>query len=486
MQKRYIEKLDMTLSPLGFGFMRLPMEDARFADEAYRMIDLAMEAGINYYDTAYIYQNGQSEEFVKDTLVCNFPRDSFHIADKLPVWECKNIDDMERIFQTQLERLGVEYIDLYLLHSLYMPSWQASYNQGVLDFLEQKKKEGKIIKAGFSLHDATDVLISIEKSYDWDFVQLQINYYDWSAINVDKSYEYLVTKEIPCIVMEPVGGGRLSKLPDSAENLLKTAAPDASVSSWAVRFAASLQNVAVTLSGMSTLDQVRDNISSFSPFIPMSDSEKRLLCEVTEILSTFNIVPCTYCRYCVSDCPKEIDIPMIFQKYNDSRVFGNVAQFKTYYLGPLFQDKRGDDCIDCGKCTAMCPQGIDIPKQLNEVHVSAMDYAIGMKTVELEQIFHNEPDSVLVCFCAGQLAKMLQLYLQQYGIKVSYFCDNSEHLWGTEINGVPVINIKGLSDITVNTKIYLFIAANSCSIIEKIRTQLESSNIHRENTVFLN
>jgi len=486
MQKRYIEKLDMTLSPLGFGIMRLPMEGSQFSAEAYHMIDMAMEAGVNYYDTAYIYQNGLSEEFIQDTLVRKFPRDSFHIADKLPVWECKSKDDMERIFQTQLKRLGVEYIDLYLLHSLFMPSWQASYDQGVLDFLEQKKKEGIIRKAGFSLHDNTETLMNIEQSYDWDFIQLQINYYDWSAINIDKSYEYLVTKEIPCIVMEPVGGGRLSKLPDNAEKLLKSAEPNASISSWAVRFAASLQNVVVTLSGMSTLDQVHDNISSFSPFFPISDSEKSLLSEVTEILSSYNVIPCTSCRYCVGDCPKEIDIPTILQKYNDSRVFGNVAQFKTDYLGPLFENKRGDDCIGCGRCITICPQGIDIPKQLNVAHTAAMNYAIGIDTDELERIIHHEPESILACFCAGQLAKMLQLYLQQHGIKVSYFCDNSEHLWGTEINGVPVINLKGLSDIARNVKVYLFIAANSCSVIEKIRTQLENSDIHSENIVFLN
>jgi hypothetical protein len=484
--QKYIKKLDLKLSPLGFGIMRLPMEGNKFCNEAYTMIDYAMEAGVNYYDTAFIYQKGLSENFVRDSLVLRHPREKFHIADKLPVWECKNKNDMERIFNIQLERLGVEYIDFYLLHSLNKSSWLNAYNQGVLDFLERLRQQGKIHKVGFSLHDDKNALMTVEKSYDWDFVQLQINYYDWKMQQVDECYEYLVEKEIPCMVMGPVGGGRLSKLPQSAESLLRAVSPNASASSWAIRFTASLPNVAVTLSGMGTLEQVQNNIAFFSPFVPLSDNEHMALKEVVSIISSYNAIPCTSCRYCIDDCPKEIDIPTLFQKYNDAKLFDNMAQFKSDYFGPFFENKRGIDCVSCGKCTKICPQDIDIPAQLEFVHAETISYALGMNMCELKHTLNTKAESMLIFFCTGMFSKNVQTYLLLQGVNINYFCDNAEHLWGTEVKGVKVLNPDELLMFAGKTKIFLFIASNVDHVVEKIKAQLVNMGLFNKKCVCLN
>ena len=474
MQKQYIQKIDMELSPLGFGLMRLPMVNGRFTHDAYKMIFIAMEAGVNYYDTAYRYLNGHSEDFVHDALVKKYPRETFYIADKLPVWECKNKDDMEKIFQMQLEKLGTNYIDFYLLHALHKSRWHNIYNQGVLDFLEEKKKTGKIRKVGFSLHDNTKTLINIEKTYDWDFIQLQINYYDWTVQHADRSYEYLAKKGIPCIVMEPLGGGRLSKLPEKAEKLLKKVHPTATASSWGIRFTASLPNVAVTLSGMSTLDQMQANISSFSPLVPISNDEQKILNEVVQIIGSYNTIPCTACEYCVNDCPKGVDIPQIFQRYNDSKMFDSIIHFEDDYLGFISDKSRGDACINCGKCLQKCPQGIDIPKQLNDIHDMVIRNLFGLDEEGLKSIFDNKEEFLLICFGAGQRGQLLQEYLYKKKIQLNYYCDNSKQLWGEKINGIPIIGTTELREITKHKHVNMIITSNSYTEIKK---QLESLNI---------
>ena len=471
MQKRYIKKLDMELSPLGFGVMRLPMMGELFTDESYKMIAHAMELGINYYDTAYRYQMDRSEEFLRDTLVLRYPRESYCIADKLPVWECKNRDDMERIFHTQLERLGVKYIDLYLLHALNKPRWIDTYNQSVLDFLESKKKEGRIHKIGFSLHDNIEALMVIEKAFDWDFVQLQINYYDWIVQHADKSYEFLAEKEIPCIVMEPGGGGRLANLPKKAEKLLKAANPSASAFSWAIRFVASLSNVALTLSGMNTLEQLHDNISSFSPINPITGDEQKILDDVIQVIRSFNTVPCTSCGYCIYDCPKMIDIPQIFQRYNDQEIFDNMERFDINYFSFIPENQRGDVCVKCGKCVEKCPQKIDVPEWLAKIHNMAVTLSLGINADELKVLLNDEPRSLLVCFGSGQRGKAAQLFLSQCGIDIHYFCDNQEQLWGSLVNGVTIVSPVELLEIANSIKVNLFITSN---YYNEIKVQLES------------
>jgi len=459
MDKRYIKKLDMTLSPLGFGVMRLPMEGDAFPAEAYRLIASAMEAGINYYDTAYFYQRGRSEEFIRQALVAKYPRDTFHIADKLPVWECAGIADMERIFQTQMDRLGVEYIDLYLLHGLHRSRWTDIYRKGVLEFLERKQKEGRVRKIGFSFHDTAEVLIPILDAFDWDFAQLQINYYDWTVQQAQKSYECLAQREIPCLVMEPVGGGRLSKLPGGAEKLLKEIRPEASVSSWAIRFVASLPNVAVTLSGMSNQEQLLDNLASFDPLVPLTKAEMKTLDKVVRILCTYNTIPCTACRYCMEACPAEIDIPQIFRRYNDYKMFDNVARFDIDYFAFIPREKRGDACLACGQCVKKCPQQIDIPDKLKMVHHTAVGLSVGFELDKLKAYLDREKGAPLVCFGAGNTGKTALGLLLENGYSVSYFCDNAQHLWGSEVNGVPVISPEQLKALNRERKTVVLITS---------------------------
>lgn len=379
MEQRYIKQLGMKLSPLGFGVMRLPMDQEGFPSEVYELLDQSMEIGINYYDTAFPYLRGKSEVLIREALVKRYNRNQFFIADKLPVWICENQEDMERIFQIQLERLGVEWIDFYLLHGLHKNRWNDIYEKGVLDFLEKKKKEGKINKVGFSFHDTPDVLPLIEKSYTWDFIQLQINYYDWDVLGVKNSYEYLEKKNIPCMVMEPVGGGRLSQLPKKAERILNDIHPDWSAAAWAIRYVASLPNVAVTLSGMSNKEQLNDNDLQFQDTRPLTEREKEAITQVNAIIDSYHVVPCSGCRYCVDECPRGVDIPQIFKRYNDYCMFSNMARFDIDYFAFVPEEKRGDKCIQCGKCSLKCPQKIAIPEEIKKIHNIAADFAAGKR-----------------------------------------------------------------------------------------------------------
>ncbi len=372
MKKKYIEKLGMELSPLGFGVMRLPMEGNGFPKQVFDLLDKAMDMGLNYYDTAYPYQQGRSERLVCDALVKRYDRDSFYIADKLPLWECKSQEDMERIFQIQLERLCVEWIDFYLLHGLHKSRWETAYENGVLDFLEKKKREGRIHKIGFSFHDTVEVLSQIEKKYPWDFIQLQINYYDWEIMGAKEQYEYVADKGIPCMVMEPVGGGRLSRLPKKAEDVFKKVCPDESIPSWAMKYVASLDNVVVTLSGMNSEEQLKDNAAQFNERKPLTETEKQAIGQVVEIMRSYHTVSCSGCRYCVDVCPKGIDIPQIFKRYNDFSMFENMARFDIDYYAFIPEGKRGDSCIKCQQCSRMCPQKIDIPKEIEKIHREAV------------------------------------------------------------------------------------------------------------------
>ena len=432
MQKRYIPQLDMTISPLGFGVMRLPVN----ADgtSVHRLLVEAYERGINYFDTAYPYLGGHSEQLIRDALVAHYPRASFHIADKMPVWDCNGRGDMERIFDIQLERLGVEYIDFYLLHGLHHARWLDIYNKGVLDFLDNKLKEGRIRKAGFSFHDTAGVLVPILNAYEWDFTLLQINYYDWTAQRASDCYDLLAEREIPCMVMEPVGGGRLAKLPSTAENLLKKVRPNDSIASWALRFTASLENVAVTLSGMSDMAQLVDNLSVFTTNAKLSEAELSALGDVVEILKNANTIPCTACGYCVDDCPKNIDIPQIFTRYNDYMQFENAARFDVDYNAFVPPQRRGSRCVSCGKCTEKCPQNIDIPKELKLVHNKAVGMSIGVDIDVLEKHLANAP--LLICFGSGAMGRAAASALSECGFKVDYFCDNNEKTWGTTVDGV--------------------------------------------------
>jgi predicted aldo/keto reductase-like oxidoreductase len=376
----------MSLSPLGFGVMRVAQNaDGSFPPEVYSLLAEALEKGINYFDTAWPYLRGRSETLVRDALVRKYGRDRFHIADKLPVWDCGDRKDMDRVFDAQLERLSVEYVDFYLLHGLHHRRWIDIYDKGALDFLEEKRREGRIRKVGFSMHDTVETLKIIESAYNWDFAQLQINYHDWIAQRAKESYEYLAERNIPCIVMEPVGGGRLSKLPPEAAKLLNGLRPNESEASWALRFVGALPNVAVTLSGMATREQLEDNIATFGTIQPMSKRESDALKEVTKIIQSKNPIPCTACRYCVDDCPKGVDIPQIFQRYNDCKLFERSDRLDVQYFVFVPDGKRADSCVSCGKCVKKCPQNIDIPQKLKMIHDEAVGTAKGMEDSRLRE-----------------------------------------------------------------------------------------------------
>jgi hypothetical protein len=446
--KEHIRKLDMKISLLGAGVMRFQEDRDLFSPEAFELMDIAMSIGINYFDTAFLYCNSRSEEFVRRSLVEKYPRNDFVITDKLPVWLCEECSDMERIFDIQMERLGVEFIDIYLLHALNKETWTNVYNHGVLDFLEEKKKEGKIRKTGFSYHDNSGNLPEIVSAYDWDVVQLQINYYDWYVHDVKQSYEYLFQLGIPVVAMEPVGGGRLVKIPPDAEKKLKKLNPDASIASWAIRFCASLPGVDIVLSGMRTKEDLYDNMSCFTPFKPLSKNEFIVLDETVKKLLDTGAIPCSACRYCIDDCPVGIDIAQIFQHYNDYKMFNHSLSLTWAYIDMTPPARQADKCINCRKCSALCPQKIDVPEELNMVHKQTLLLALNFSsTDELEKALNEGRGKTVVLFGAGLIGKTLRAYLEKQGLSVRYYCDNGQHLWGTRVSGVEVISPKKLKQV---------------------------------------
>jgi len=469
MRARYIKQLNMSLSPLGFGVMRVPMRpDGAFSAEVHGLLSEAYERGVNYFDTAFPYLDGRSEGLLRDAIVSRYPRDSFYIADKLPIWNCGSRDDIGRIFNTQLERLGVEYIDFYLLHALNRARWPDICGKGVIDFLDKKRAEGKIRKVGFSFHDTADALGPILDAYDWDFAMIQINYYDWVAQRTKDSYDILERRGIPCMVMEPVGGGRLAELPESAEKLLKNVRPDDSAASWAIRFAANLPNVAVTLSGMCNRAQLDDNLSVFDPITPFSERELAALGCVVQILSGNNTIPCTFCGYCADDCPKNVDIQHIFKRYNDYMQFDNMTRFDLDYYMFFPQHRRASNCIRCDKCVEKCPQKIDVWQKLELINKAAAELCLGVDIDALKETLGG--GSLLVCFGSGTTGRRALTALQECGLRPNYFCDDEEQKWGTEIGDVEVISPARLQELNHTQKLHVLI---TCKSHDEIKTQLD-------------
>lgn len=362
---KYIDfKNEIKLSNLGMGNMRLPQlgDDPRAIDYAkgQEIIDYCMSQGINYYDTAYIYHDGQSEVFLSKALA-KYPRESYYLADK---FKLSANPDYQAQFQEQLERLNVEYIDFYLLHGIADNNIDSYLNSGCIEYFKQLKKEGKIKYLGFSFHGNPAVLermITIEK---WDFVQIQLNYYDWYYGTAKEQYDLLTNQNIAIMVMEPVHGGMLANLSDEAKTVFDNLNTDKSSASWALRFVADLNNIAVILSGMSNLDQVIDNIQTFNQSVELSANEQKAIKEACTIIHQQLGVPCTACRYCVSHCPKKLDIPYLLKVYNEYKTGGKwrLSRFKGEQA-----DKLPSNCVVCGMCTKQCPQGIEVSKFLKEM-----------------------------------------------------------------------------------------------------------------------
>ncbi len=367
------------MKKLGFGTMRMPLNNPKDETDVdltqvCQMVDSFMEQGFTYFDTAYMYHNYASEKVVKKVLAERHPRESFILASKLPTMMLKEKEDMERIFQEQLDKCGVEYFDYYLLHCLNAHNYDICKKLDCFSFVQQKKAEGKIKKIGFSFHDRAEVLEQILSEHpEMEFVQLQINYLDWESENVQsrKCYELARKYDKPIIVMEPVKGGTLAKLPDQAETLMKQHAPELSIASWAVRYAASLPGVFMVLSGMSDMQQMLDNTSYMKDFKSLDTEEKKLLEKVLEIIHTSIAIPCTGCKYCVEGCPKDIPIPDYFKLYNSYAKFAEGSHTRGRYEQLTKEHGKAEDCIGCGNCERHCPQNlqiIDFMRKVSEVY----------------------------------------------------------------------------------------------------------------------
>ncbi len=339
---------------LGFGLMRLPQDDGVIdIEQTKQMVDAFLERGFTYFDTAWMYCNFQSENVVKDVLVSRHPRDSFTLASKMHSAYFNNAAEREEIFNTQLQKTGAGYFDYYLLHALNRDMYKKHTELGSFEWLLKKQKDGFVKNIGFSFHDDAEFLDKILSEHKGlQFVQLQINYLDWESQSVQSRlcYETACKHGVPVIVMEPVKGGTLANVPNSVKKLFTDYAPDKSVASWAVRFAASLDNVMTVLSGMSSVEQLDDNTSYMQDFKPLSDVEMTFIKKATSLIIESKLIPCTACEYCINKCPQKINIPSVFSRYNtDKRL-----QKKTS-IDPF-------ECIECGACMSVCPQKLNIPE----------------------------------------------------------------------------------------------------------------------------
>ena len=372
--KVYTKKFkNLDISAIGFDLMRLPTKlGSPDVAETQKMVDYAIEHGINYFDTAWFYHSGKSE-LTAGKVLKKYPRNSFYLADKLPLRLLDGKDSVLKFFNEQLKKCQVEYFDFYLAHNINKGEWQTLKECNVYEQLLQKKKEGKIKYLGFSIHDTPELLEEVINTYKWDFVQLPINLIDWEktdssgwyGVNAKKQYEIATKAGIPVVVMNPLKGGQLSTLNPKAVELLKKENPDASPSSWSLRYVASLENVFCVLSGMSEMEHMVDNVNTFINFKPLTEKEQKILANAIAVYKSSGAITCTYCQYCTG-CPVGIDIPKNFNIYNQYKADGKKEIFIAAYES-IKEENRADKCISCGICKPKCPQKLDIPTLLKEV-----------------------------------------------------------------------------------------------------------------------
>lgn len=366
MEKRKMEKLGIETSLLGFGCMRFPVtKDGKIDEpEAEKMLDKAIAAGVNYIDTAYPYHNGDSETFVGKVLK-KYPRDSFYLATKLPVWLVKTAEDVDRYCAEQLEKLQTDYIDFYLLHNIGRDAWKQFKALGGVERLEALREQGKIRYIGYSCHDSYEGFAEVLNDRDWDFCQIQFNYMDTEEQAGLKGYELAAQKKIPMIVMEPVRGGSLAGFSEDITAKFHAMDADASVASFALRWVAGYPNIRVVLSGMSTMEQVEDNLRTFSSFKPLSEAEKQGINDIVEALRSRVQNGCTGCRYCMP-CPFGVDIPGTFQAWNNYHMYENYNVVKWSWENNIGEEHQPKNCVKCGKCEAACPQKLHIREDLQK------------------------------------------------------------------------------------------------------------------------
>lgn len=367
LEQRHFPSIGLDVSLLGFGCMRFPTRktDGKIALRASKqLLEQALAAGVNYFDTAWGYHDGASEEFVGSVL-SRHPRADYFLADKLPIWLVNSLEEAEATFEEQLRRCRTDYFDFYLIHAMDDERFPKMEALGIYDLLARKKAEGKIRHLGFSYHDSPALLSEILKAHPWDFVQIQLNYLDWTLQSAKEQYELITGHGLPVVVMEPVRGGALATLSDKAADILRAAAPHRSIASWAIRYVASLPGVMCVLSGMSSEAQLADNLATMEPFSPLTGEEHATVQAALTAYLTAGTVPCTGCRYCM-DCPAGVDIPKSFAMYNQYKLDGRVGHLLNShgYMGEAHQPHQ---CVRCGKCLPLCPQRIQIPDVLAQV-----------------------------------------------------------------------------------------------------------------------
>ena len=356
---------EKTLSLLGFGTMRLPVLEGGVIDEkqVHEMVDYAMAHGVNYYDTAYPYHNGESEVVVGRAL-SRYPRECFYLADKFPGHQIMEKYDPAAVFEDQLSKCGVDYFDFYLLHNVYENSIHTYMDPkwGILEYFKEQKRLGRIKHLVFSCHGNPETLKTFLDycGDDMEFCQIQLNYLDWTLQQAKEKYELLTARGIPVWVMEPVRGGKLANLPAEDAMRLKERRPEESVAAWGFRFLQGLPNVTMVLSGMSNMAQMVDNIQTFETQKALTKEEEALVLELAEKLK--DAIPCTACRYCCDGCPAGLDIPTLLGFYNDIRFSPTLTVIMR--VESLPEERRADACIGCGKCAKICPQSIEIPNHM--------------------------------------------------------------------------------------------------------------------------
>lgn len=367
MEKRKLEKLGIETSLLGFGCMRFPVtaEGKINEPEAERMLDKAIAAGVNYIDTAYPYHGGESELLVGKVLK-KYDRNSFYLATKLPVWLVNSLDDAKRLFQEQLDKLQTDHIDFYLLHAMGRSRFDDMVKLGVVDWMAELKEQGKIRYMGFSFHDSYDAFEYIINYREWDFCQIQLNYMDAEEQAGLRGYKLAEEKGVPLVIMEPVKGGSLAAYAEDITSRFRSLDPEASVASFALRWVGSLPGVKVILSGMTTMEQVEDNLKTFGNFKPLSEKESQEISDIVALIKGRVKNGCTGCRYCMP-CPAGVDIPGNFRAWNTYHMYQNYNVVKWNWEKEMGESKQAKCCVKCGKCEAACPQKLSIRKDLEQV-----------------------------------------------------------------------------------------------------------------------
>ncbi len=362
---------------LGFGLMRLPLTDKNDSssidiEKLCEMVDAFIENGFTYFDTAWMYCGGKSENAVNEVLTKRYPREKFSVTSKLPSYKIKSPADNDIVFAQQLQKTGLEFFDYYFLHNVNSGAIATFEKNGCFEWIKSIKEKGLAKKIGFSFHDGPEFLDEVLTKYPFfDVVQLQINYLDWeSAVQSRACHEVARKHGKDVIVMEPVKGGTLANVPKEVEELFKSKNPNMSVPSWAIRFAAGLDGVIMVLSGMSNMEQLTDNMSYMKDFKPLSADELDTVHKATEIIKSANAIQCTACEYCIVNCPKNIAIPKYFSLYNND--LGEYLKKpwtveEAYYERLALHFGKASDCIECGQCERMCPQHLPIIKHLKEV-----------------------------------------------------------------------------------------------------------------------